>query len=177
MSRHLMAKMRRHSSTPVEDLINRVRSATGINLKMEDSGGGPGGGSNVLSGRLEDGSWVVASDSDGPISDPDLSDRTQLERTHGPQGWHVGIYPNESWEHNGQTYHSWDSGAGPLHVHVDKDALTHDLPRVIQHALSTVPDEAKTDARAKDSGVDYDAYFKKDAPSDDDGFDIFGDRP
>ncbi len=150
-----MAKMRR-VATSTGEVINRVRSATGINMNMEDSGGGPGGGCYVLSGRLEDGSWVVASDHDGPCQHPELAKRAEHEQKHGPRGWFVGVYPNETYQYNGKTHHTWQESE-PIHTHADEQAYTHDLPRVIQHTLSTVPPTAKgeTNAQPGGHGIDY----------------------
>ena len=121
-----------HEAATNDDVIRSVRDATGINLNMTNSGGG----TYVLDGRLDDGSWLVASDSYGH-DHGDLRDRTEMERPGhddepgNPLGWSVGIYPDGG---EGKWF-----GQDPVHDHEDHDAGVDDLPRVIQDALRGVP--------------------------------------
>lgn len=170
-----MAKMR-VTATSTDEVVRQVRNATGINLQMEDSGGGPGGGCYVLNGRLEDGSWVVASDHDGPCQYSELKDRAAHEQVHGPRGWYVGVYPNETYQYNGKNHDTWQEGEA-VHVHVDENAATHELPRVIQEALSGVPPTAKGDAGHKDSRgllMPENQSGRDDLSDPEGGYDIFG---
>jgi hypothetical protein len=120
-----------------DDVTRAVRDATGINLSMTNAGGG----TYVFDGRLDDGSWIVANDSDGRHYG-DMLERTEDEKPEWddepgtPLGWNVGIYPNLD-EDGEDTWMGNDSY--PIHNHDDPDATVDDLPRVIQHALTTMP--------------------------------------
>lgn len=132
--------MRLASST--DDVIRQVRDATGINLGLTDAGGG----TYVLDGRLDDGSWLVANDAEG-YHWGDMEERTRREREDQEDreegeppapghGWSVGVYRNNG-EDGQDTWMGDDSY--PIHDHTDYDARVDDLPRVIQHTLSTMP--------------------------------------
>jgi hypothetical protein len=120
-----------------DDVTRAVRDATGINLSMTNAGGG----TYVFDGRLDDGSWIVANDSDGRHYG-DMLERTEDEKPEWddepgtPLGWNVGIYPNLN-EDGEDTWMGDDSY--PIHGHDDPDATVDDLSRVIQHALTTMP--------------------------------------
>lgn len=115
-----------------DDVTRAVRDATGINLSMTNAGGG----AYVFDGRLDDGSWLVASDSEG-YQHGDMNERTEEEQQDedegwgGPLGWTVGVYPDGGEE-------GW-FGQDAVHHHSDDSAYVHELPRVIQEALQTMP--------------------------------------
>lgn len=128
-----------HTAASNDDVTDAVRKATGINLSMTDAGGG----SYVFDGRLDDGSWIVASDSEG-YQHGDMNERTEQEQQDedegwgGPLGWTVGVYPDGGEE-------GW-FGQDAVHHHSDDGAYVHELPRVIQEALQTMPRGGRTAA-------------------------------
>lgn len=143
-----------------DDLISQVRHSTGLNLSPEMMGGN----NYVLSGRLDDGSWLVASDHDDFIHN-DAADRVEREKEYGPQGWMVGIYPNvqEADPDTGEVNNYWGfdpeegNNTDPVHHHAEPDAHLHELPGVVSRALASTPHGAVVPPREKhlDSGVDY----------------------
>jgi hypothetical protein len=129
-------------------LIDDVRAATGVKLDVENTGGN----TYVLSGRLEDGSWLVAGDGEDGDTWWDQADRHREEDENGPQGWYVGVYhnqvednpdgsQNEYWGFDPREGHS----IGPFHEHQDMGARTHELPSVVRDTLSSMPHGAKLD--------------------------------
>ena len=164
MSRHLMAKMRRattHDLNPrtssafgkgnsprTVDLLKQVEDSTGVRLDNAYAGG-----TGCYHTRLDDGSWMYVQDGDEPMNfehTEDLSLREAYEAEHGPLGWSVAFYPNKHSEEWG------DYTEGPFHhLHIDKDARTHDLPKVIQDALSTMPPGMENERGESEGGVDY----------------------
>lgn len=176
-----MAKMRRQARPTDQpatlDMFDRVRNETGVKL----STGIAGGCGNYL-GRLEDGSWLYVTDADEPMSGMhahDLSLREAHEAEHGPLGWYVAIHPNEYDEEFERRHPGLGDAAAtdPVHEHVDKEALTADLPRVIQRALSTMPHGQGSGDRAPDQGLDYEKLVNPRHDLDDDYGDIFGGGP
>ena len=133
-----------------DDVIGQVRDQTGINLEMTNTGGG----CYVLEGRLEDGSWVRAADHQD-FCHPELANRHEDEKKHGPSGWDVSFHSNEHDEggpftdSRGVTTHVPPSDylaggdAEPIHWHEDPDAHVHELPRVIGDAFASMPPDAK----------------------------------
>lgn len=126
-----------------QGLIDGVRSATGINLDVENTGGN----NYVLSGRLEDGSWVVATDGGSGDTWWDTADRHRHEAEHGPLGWDIGFYHNQTDGHG--DFWGFDPVAGhsvePFHWHADEDSTADELPAVMGRALATMPHGAKLD--------------------------------
>jgi hypothetical protein len=129
-------------------VIDDVRAATGVKLDVENTGGN----TYVLSGRLEDGSWLVAGDGEAGDTWWDQADRHREEDENGPQGWYVGVYhnqvednpdgsQNEYWGFDPREGHS----IGPFHEHQDMGARTHELPSVVRDTLSSMPHGAKLD--------------------------------
>lgn len=162
-------------------LLDDVRAATGISLDVEDTGG-----SHVLSGRLEDGSWVVAGDGwDGDVH-PDQGHRARHEAETGkPKGWYVQLFNNSTVERGAGPIQGWGVDqdgyyVDPYHDHTDMGAYTHELPRVIADALRSVPPGAKHRpdgdgaAPAPREVPDYENLVNPRQDLDDDFGDIFG---
>lgn len=152
-----------------QKLIDSVRGATGVNLDVENTGGR----NYVLSGRLEDGSWVVATDGGDGATWWDTADRHRHEAEHGPMGWDIGFYHNTSDAHGDY----WDDE--PYHWHSDEHAGAHELPSVLANALASMPHGAKLDRKpgeTPESGkkIDYENLVNPRDDLDEDYGDIFG---
>lgn len=161
-----MARFRRRASNH-EDIVKAVRDATGISLGVDVA---PYDGTTSLSSRLEDGSWMMVTDPHDRMrpSHADLAQRGRDETVEGPVGWSVSFYRNS--HSNGRDFIFSDV---PFHKHTDETAGVHDLPGVINRALSTMPQGKGGGARAD---IDYEGLVNPRDDLDDDFGDIFGDR-
>jgi hypothetical protein len=162
-----MARFRRRASTH-EDIVKAVRDATGMSLGVDVA---PYDGTASLSGRLEDGSWMMVTDPHGRMrpSHADLAQRERDEAVEGPGGWSVSFCRN-SRDSKGRDFVFNDV---PFHEHTDETAGVHDLPGVINRALSTMPHGKGGGARAD---IDYEGLVNPRDDLDDDFGNIFGDR-
>ena len=167
-------------------MIDDVRAATGVKLDVENTGGN----TYVLSGRLEDGSWLVAGDGEAGDTWWDQADRHREEAENGPQGWYVGVYHNQVEDNpDGSQGEYWGYdpkegySVGPFHEHQDMGARTHELPSVVRDTLASIPHGAKNavgedgapprTAPAKEI-PDYEELVNPRDDLDDDYGDIFG---
>lgn len=168
-------------------VVDNVHAATGVRMDVENTGGN----TYVLSGRLEDGSWLVAGDhTDGDIH-WDLAHRHREEAEEGPKGWYAAVYHNqvETDPKTGEQVEYWGfhpvkgHSVEPFHIHEDEHGTVHDLPRVVADTIRSIPPGAKhrpdEDGGAPEPAApreipDYENLVNPRADLDDDYGDIFG---